>query len=119
MVVILEAVPGLNFAIFGGLYAKYMIFRILQFLSRGSGVWGRDLDQNFGRNFSFCICFRKNMGKNSDRKNQATMGYNTAIPKWSQNDPKTLPKWYQNEPKNIQKNDDNFPNNTVLNPIVA
>ena len=51
MVVILEAVPGLNFAIPGGLYAKYAFFRILYFLGRGSGVRERDLDQNFGRNF--------------------------------------------------------------------
>ena len=63
MAVILEAVPGLNFAIPGGLYAKYVIFRILRFLSRGSGGSGRDLDQNFGRNFSFFVCFSKNMGK--------------------------------------------------------
>ena len=63
MVVILETVPGLNFAIPGGLYAKYAIFRILRFLSRGSGVWGRDLDQNFGRNCSLFVCFSKHMGE--------------------------------------------------------
>ena len=67
MVVILEAVPGLNFAIPGGLYAKYVISR---FLGRGSGGSERDLDGNFGRNFLFLMVLVKIWGKNRDRKNR-------------------------------------------------